>query len=81
MYDHKDMVCRENEVTRERKQKNVYFGKHIDITLPYHQVEYLRGVRADESRLEIIRRGRFVLAGTDALNEGLLAARKEEKEQ
>lgn len=81
MYDHKEMVCRENEVTGERKQKNVYFGKHIDITLPYHQVEYLRGVRADGSKMEIIGYGRFVLAGTDALNEGLCAVQKEEQGQ
>ena len=72
MYDHKDMVCRENEVTKERKNKeNVYFGKHTDITLPYHQVEYLRGVRADNSTVEFIRHGRFVLEGTEGLNEGL----------
>lgn len=72
MYDGKDMVCRQNEVTMERNEKeNVYFGKHVDITLPYHQVEYLRGVRADGTTIDFIREGRFVLENTEKLNEGL----------
>lgn len=71
MYDHKDMVCRENEVTKERGNRaDIYFGKHVDITLPYHQVEYLRGIRPDGSVLDFILHGRFVLENTDSLNEG-----------
>ena len=72
MYDRKDMVCRQNEVTMERNiRESVYFGKHVDITLPYHQVEYLRGVRADGTTVDFIREGRFVLENTEGLNEGL----------
>lgn len=72
MYDGKDMICRENEVTSERKnKKDVYFGKHVDITLPYHQVEYVRGFRADQTSVDLILHGRFVLEGTKSLNEGL----------
>lgn len=72
MYDRKDMVCRQNEVTMERNVKDsVYFGKHVDITLPYHQVQYLRGTRADGTTVDFIREGRFVLENTEGLNEGL----------
>ena len=66
------MVCRQNEVTMERNVKDsVYFGKHVDITLPYHQVQYLRGTRADGTTVDFIREGRFVLENTEGLNEGL----------
>ena len=79
MYDHKEMVCRENEVTMERNQKeNVYFGKHIDITLPYHQVEYLRGIRKDGTLCYFIRHGKFVWEGAEGLNEGLIERRESE---
>lgn len=72
MYDQKEMVCRENERTAKRGTKeNVYFGTHVDITLPYEKVACLRGVRADGSYLELICEGRFVLEGTQGLNEGL----------
>lgn len=71
MYDHKEMVCRENEVTAERNTKeSIYFGNHVDITLPYHQVEYLRGIRKDGSIVSFIENGRFVLKGTEGLNIG-----------
>lgn len=72
MYDGKEMVCRENEVTQERNEKkNVYFGKHIDITLPYHQVAYLRGAAPDGKMVYLIQDGKFVLEGTNGLNEGI----------
>lgn len=72
MYDQKEMVCRENEVTKDRNVKeNVYFGLHIDITLPYHQVQYLRGTRKDGTIVSFIENGRFVLEGTEGLNIGL----------
>ena len=71
MYDHKEMVCRENEVTKDREKKeDVYFENHVDITLPYHQVEYLRGIKKDGRKVAFIEKGRFVLPGTDGLNTG-----------
>lgn len=71
MYDHKEMVCRENEITAERNTKeNIYFGNHVDITLPYHQVKYLRGIRKDGTIVSFIENGRFVLKGTEGLNIG-----------
>lgn len=82
MFDQKEMVCRANEVTeRSCEKERVYYEKHIDITLPYHQVEYLRGIRPDGSMLYFIRKGRFVLEGTEGLNEGFswFKERNEEK--
>ena len=78
LFDGKEMTCRENEITAKRhSEAGVYFGTHVDMTLPYHQVEYLRGVRADGAVLYFIHHGRFVLAGAEGLNEGL-APEKEE---
>ena len=44
-------------------------------------VEYLRGIRPDGSMLYFIRKGRFVLEGTEGLNEGFswFKERNEEK--
>lgn len=72
MYDKKEMTSRANEVTMERgDNSNVYFGKHVDITLPYNEVEYLKGIKKDGSEVFIIKEGRFVLDGVEGLNEGL----------
>lgn len=78
-----EMVCRVNEAAeRSCEKERVYYEKHIDITLPYHQVEYLRGIRPDGSMLYFIRKGRFVLEGTEGLNEGFscFKERNEEKQ-
>ena len=40
-------------------------------TLPYEQLAALIGVRPDDTEVAIIREGRFVLPGTEALNEPL----------
>lgn len=44
---------------------------YSDITLPYEQLAALIGVRPDDTEVAIIREGRFVLPGTEALNEPL----------
>lgn len=72
MYDKKEVVCRSNEVTMERKTNpDVYFGKHVDITLPYGDLKYLKGFRKDKSEVVFLKDGRFVLEGVEKLNEGL----------
>lgn len=72
MYDKKEMTCRANEVTMDRrKNPDVYFHKHIDITLPYDEVEYLKGFTKEHKEIFFIKEGRFVLKGVERLNEGL----------
>lgn len=69
--DGKEIVARENEVARLRDKapEKAYFNCHTDITIPYDELGELAAVRPDGSRVTIIREGRFVLPGTEELNE------------
>ncbi|MBR1470820.1 MAG: leucyl aminopeptidase, partial [Lachnospiraceae bacterium] len=69
--DGKEIVARDNEVSilRKTEPKKAYFGCHTDVTIPYDELGLLEGIRADGSRIRIIENGRFVLPGTEALNE------------
>ena len=72
LYDHKEMTARENERTARRNEGGeVYTNIHTDITLAFDELERLEGVRADGARTVILEKGRFVLPGTEALNEPL----------
>ncbi|MDE7044155.1 MAG: aminopeptidase, partial [Acetatifactor sp.] len=69
--DGKEIVARDNEVSllRDEKPLEAYFNCHTDITIPYDELEELTAVRADGTRIPIIRAGRFVLPGCEVLNE------------
>lgn len=71
--DGKEIVGRENEVSALRKTdiKKAYFGCHTDITMPYDELGEITAVRKDGSEITIIKDGRFVLEGTELLNEPL----------
>ena len=71
--DGKEIVARENEVSALRKTdiKKAYFGCHTDITMPYDELGEITAVRKDGSKITIIKDGRFVLEGTELLNEPL----------
>lgn len=71
--DGKEIVTRENEVSALRKTdiKKAYFGCHTDITMPYDELGEITAVRKDGSEITIIKDGRFVLEGTELLNEPL----------
>jgi len=72
LYDHKEMIARENERTARRKTgEAVYTNVHTDITLAFDELASLDGVRADGTRVPVLAGGRFVLAGTELLNEPL----------
>lgn len=69
--DGKEVVARDNEISILRKEDplKAYFGCHTDITIPYSELDTIEAVRADGSRTAIIADGRFVLQGTEELNE------------
>ncbi len=69
----KEVVARENERTalRNEDRSKAYTHKHTDITLPYHGIGVIRVKTAAGQQIEIIRNGRFVLRGTELLNEAL----------
>lgn len=69
--DKKEIVARDNEISILRKTDigKAYFGCHTDITIPYDELEFIRIETAAGEKISIIEQGRFVLAGTEALNE------------
>lgn len=71
--DGKEMVAKENEISALRKEdpQKAYFGCHTDITIPYSELDTIEAVRPDGGRVTIIAGGRFVLPGTEKLNEAL----------
>lgn len=71
--DGKEIVARENEksLLRHTDPAAAYFDCHTDITIPYDELGELTAVQADGTQLPIIKEGRFVLPGSEALNEAL----------
>ena len=71
--DNKEITARDNEKTILRKTdpSEAYTFCHTDITLPYNEIGSIATVTAEGRRIEIIRDGRFVLPGTEALNQPL----------
>ena len=72
------LVClaRSNSISDLRKSEpdKAYFGCHTDITIPYDELGSIEAVRADGSRITIIKDGRFVLPGTEELNKAFDAS-------
>ncbi len=71
--DHKEIIARDNEISALRREDpaKAYFGCHTDITIPYEELGLLEIIRENGERIPIIRNGRFVLPGTEELNEPL----------
>ncbi len=69
--DGKEIVARDNEISLLRKTEpsKAYFNCHTDITLPYDEIKEIAVIRKDGSRIPIIQNARFVLKGTESLNE------------
>lgn len=69
--DGKEIVAKENSRSALRKTKpsEAYFNCHTDITIPYDELGELAAVRKDGTRIVIIENGRFVLPGTEMLND------------
>ena len=72
--DGKAIVARENSVSAQRKEsvEKAYLNCHTDITIPYDELDKITVIRKDGSTEDIIADGKFVLAGTEQLNEPLL---------
>ncbi|WP_240840766.1 aminopeptidase [Acidaminobacter sp. JC074] len=69
--DGKCIVARDNEKSILRKEdlSKAYTNVHTDITLPYDSIGHITGMTESGEKYEIIKNGRFVLAGTEKLNE------------
>ena len=71
--DGKEVIARENECSalRHTEPEKAYFNCHTDITIPYPEIGEIYGVTAAGEKLPIISGGRFVVPGTEILNEAL----------
>lgn len=71
--DGKEMIARDNErsILRKTRPEKAYFNCHTDVTLPYKELGEIRVHRRDGSTILLLSDGRFVLPGTEALNEPL----------
>lgn len=71
--DGKEIIARDNEVSILRKDEEnkdrAYFQCHTDITIPYDELLRLYGVTKEGEEITFIEKGRFVLPGTEMLNE------------
>ncbi len=69
----KEIVAKDNSVSLLRKEdfSKAYFQCHTDITIPYEEIAEISVVTAEGERIPILLDGRFVLAGTEVLNQPL----------
>jgi len=67
----KEVTARDNEksILRKKDISEAYTQVHTDITLPYDGLDFISSITEDGQVLEIIKDGRFVLKGTEELNE------------
>lgn len=69
----KEIVAKDNSISLKRKEdpEKAYFQCHTDITIPYDELGKISVFTKDGQETEIISGGRFVLPGTEILNEPL----------
>jgi hypothetical protein len=75
--DGREIVAKDNECSLLRssaddgERAKAYFNCHTDITIPYEEIGGIYSVHPDGNQTAIIENGRFVLVGTEKLNEAL----------
>ncbi len=71
--DGKEIIARDNEMSILRKEdaSKAYLNCHTDITIPYDELDSIIVVARDGSEHPVILNGRFVVPGTEELNEAL----------
>lgn len=69
----KEIVAKDNSVSILRKEdvSKAYFHCHTDITIPYEELKRITVVTRTGDEILILEDGRFVLPGTEILNEPL----------
>lgn len=67
----KEIVAKDNSVSILRKEDvaKAYLQCHTDITIPYEELEEISVVTKEGKNIILLKDGRFVLEGTEALNE------------
>lgn len=69
----KEIVARDNSVSLLRKEdvSKAYFHCHTDITIPYEELKRISVMTKAGEEILLLEDGRFVLPGTEGLNEPL----------
>ena len=69
----KEIIAKDNSVSILRKEdmSKAYFQCHTDITIPYEELESICVVTKEAKDIILLKDGRFVLNGTEVLNEPL----------
>lgn len=67
----KKIIAKDNECSLLRKTEisKAYFNCHTDITIPYDELGEISVYNSEGEKTTIIKNGRFVLEGTEILNE------------
>ena len=71
--DGKEIIARDNErsILRKEDPDKAYFNCHTDITIPYNELGSIHVLCRDGSEIPLLENGKFVLPGTEELNEPL----------
>jgi hypothetical protein len=64
-------VENERSALRSTDPDRAYTNRHVDITLPYSGLDSISAIHPDRDEVLLMGRGRFVLPGTELLNEPL----------
>ena len=69
----REIVAKDNSISLNRKEdvSKAYFNCHTDITIPYEELEEISVVTKEGKHIILLKDGRFVLPGTEVLNEPL----------
>ena len=69
----KEIIARDNSVSALRKEdlSKAYFHCHTDITIPYEELKSISVVTKAGEEITLLKDGKFVLPGTETLNEPL----------
>ncbi len=67
----KEIVAKDNSISILRKEDvaKAYFHCHTDITIPYDELDEISVVTKHNEKIQLLKDGRFVLPGTELLNE------------
>ena len=76
--DGKEIIARDNSVSIRRKEdvSKAYFHCHTDITIPYEELGSITVITKDKKEITLLKNGKFVLPGTEILNEPLKNSNK-----
>ena len=74
----KEIIARDNSVSIRRKEdvSKAYFHCHTDITIPYEELGSITVVTKNKKEIVLLENGKFVLPGTEILNEPLKNSNK-----